>query len=189
MIAKTVKEFGSINILINNQGGPPPGNFEDTTMEVTEVAIQLHLLSVLHATKLCLPYMLERSWGRIVNILSISAKEPLPNMFLSNTIRPAILGFAKSISQNYADKGITVNSILPSAVLSERTDFFINKTVEDKGISYEEALHQISQNLPPKRIASTEELSKSAVFLCSSYAAYINGVALTIDGGMTKSLY
>ena len=110
-------------------------------------------------------------------------------MFLSNTIRPAILGFTKSISQNYADKGITVNSILPSAVLSERTDFFINKRVEDKGISYEEALQQISQNLPPKRIASAEELAKSAVFLCSPHAAYINGVALTVDGGLTKSLY
>lgn len=185
----TVSEFGGIDILINNHGGPSPGNFEDISMEMTEKALQLNLMSVLYATKLCLPFMVKNGWGRIVNILSISAKESLPNMFLSNTIRPAILGFSKSISLNYADHGITVNSLLPSAVLSERTNFFINKSATEKGISYDEALELASQNLPPKRIATAEEFAKSAVYICSSHASYINGTAIAIDGGLTKSIY
>ena len=114
---RTVSEFGNIDILINNQGGPAPGNFEDITEEQTNDSLNINLMSVLTLTKLCLPKMKNNKWGRIINILSSSAKESLPNMFLSNTVRPAVLGFSKSIAINYASFGITVNNLLPSAVL------------------------------------------------------------------------
>lgn len=186
---QTHSTFGAIDILINNQGGPLPGNFEDISLEETQVALNTNLLSVLHITKLCLQDMKQSQFGRIVNILSVSAKEPIPNMFLSNTIRPAVLGFAKSISTNYADQGITVNSLLPNAVLSDRTSYFVNKSAEEQNITFEEALELAGKNLPTKYIATPEEFAKIAVFLCSPIASYINGTSICVDGGASKGLY
>jgi 3-oxoacyl-[acyl-carrier protein] reductase len=185
---RTITEFGNIDILVNNQGGPAPGNFEDITDEQTSDALKINLMSILTLTKLCLPSMKNKKWGRIINILSVSAKESLPNMFLSNTVRPAVLGFSKSIATNYASLGITVNNLLPSAVLSDRTNFFVNKKANDEGISYDESLKQISARLPIKRIATTEEFAQSVVFLASENASYINGVSICVDGGSTKGI-
>lgn len=185
---RTISEFGNIDILINNQGGPAPGNFEDITDEQTNEALKVNLMSVFTLTKLCLPNMKNKKWGRIINILSVSAKESLPNMFLSNTLRPAVLGFSKSIATNYAGLGITVNNLLPSAVLSDRTNFFVNKKAKDEGISYEESLKKISSGLPIKRIATPEEFAQSAVFLASENASYLNGISICVDGGSTKGI-
>lgn len=112
VVEKTRTELGGIDILINNQGGPTPGVFEQINREQTEVAIETNLYSILQLSKACLEDMKIKKWGRIVNILSMSAKEPIPGMFLSNVIRPAVLGFAKSIAHDYAALGITVNSLL-----------------------------------------------------------------------------
>ena len=185
---RTITEFGNIDILVNNQGGPSPGNFEDITDDQISDALKINLMSILTLTKLCLPSMKNKKWGRIINILSVSAKESLPNMFLSNTVRPAVLGFSKSIATNYASLGITVNNLLPSAVLSDRTKFFVNKKANDEGISYDESLKQISAGLPIKRIATTEEFAQSVVFLASENASYINGVSICVDGGSTKGI-
>ena len=185
---RTISEFGNIDILVNNQGGPAPGNFEDITEEQISEALKINLMSILTLTRLCLPSMKNKKWGRIINILSASAKESLPNMLLSNTVRPAVLGFSKSIAINYAGLGITVNNLLPSAVLSDRTNFFINKKAKDEGISYDESLKQISARLPIKRIATPEEFAQSAVFLASENASYLNGVSICIDGGSSKGI-
>lgn len=186
---KTIDEFGTVHILINNQGGPAPGNFEKISMEDTENAINLSLLSVLRMNKLCIPEMTKNGYGRILNILSIHAKEPAPNMLLSSMVRPAVVALGKCMAHDYADQGITVNSLLPSAVLSDRTDFFVNKKASDESISYDEALAKISEGLPSKKIATPEEFAQMAVFLSSPNASYINGTTICVDAGLTKGLF
>lgn len=185
---KTNNEFGSIDILINNQGGPIPGIFENISIEDTKKALELNLLSNFIITKLCLPGMKEKKWGRIINILSVSAKEPIPNMYLSNMIRPAVIGFAKSIALDYAALGITVNNLLPAAVLSDRTSFFVQKSADEKGISFDEALKNEGAGLPTKYIATPEEFSQLAIFLASENSSYINGTSICVDGGLSKGL-
>lgn len=189
MFDKTLSELGSVDILINNHGGPKAGAFSDISHEDTVEAMDLCLFSVLYLTELCLEQMNKNSWGRIINILSLSAKEPIKGMYLSNLIRPAILGFAKTISLENAANGITVNSLLPAAVLSDRTSYFVNKGAEDKGISFEEELTNVSSGLPTKHIATPEEFAQTATFLCSKNASYVNGATISVDGGVAKGLY
>lgn len=184
----TKEKFGSIDILVNNQGGPKPGGFDDLNIQDIREALEINLYSALELTKLCLPDMQANKWGRIINILSISAKESLPNMFLSNMIRPAIVGFAKTVATENAANGITVNNLLPSAVLSDRTNFFIQKAADEAGIAFEEQLEKVAQTLPPKKIATPEEFSQMALFLASENASYVNGTSICIDGGLSKGI-
>lgn len=181
--------FSSIDILINNQGGPAPGGLMAVTEEQTVAAVETNLYAVMHLTKLCLPQMQEKQWGRIINILSLSGKESLPNMLLSNMLRPAILGFSKTLAHENAKFGITVNSLLPSAVLSARTMGFMKKAAEMQGIDIETAIANTSKNIPVGHIATPEEFSQLAVFLCSPLASFVTGTAVAVDGGSSKGIY
>ena len=185
---RTISKHGAVDILVNNQGGPIPGAFEDISLSDTKKALDINLISTLILSKLCLPQMKKNGWGRIINILSITAKEPSSGMYLSNMVRPAVLGFSKSIALDYAADGITVNSLLPAAVLSDRTSFFVNKSAEEKGISFDEAAAIIAEDLPPKRIATSEEFSQIALYLAGEGASYINGTSICVDGGLSKGL-
>ncbi|MEX2231671.1 MAG: SDR family oxidoreductase [Cyclobacteriaceae bacterium] len=182
------KELGEIDILVNNQGGPKPGEFDTLSEDDIESSLNINLKSVLRLTRLCLPSMQKRKYGRILNVLSISAKEPLKGMFLSNTVRPAVLGFAKSLATQYAESNITVNSLLPSSVMTERTRFLVGNKAEADGTSYEQALAECVSSFPSKHIAEEKEISSVAAFLCSPLASYINGVALAVDGSFSKSI-
>ncbi len=186
---ETLKEFGTIDILINNHGGPKPGSFDKISHADTLEAMDICLYSVLNLSSKCLVEMKKNKWGRIVNILSLSAKEPIPNMFLSNLIRPALLGFTKTVALENAAEGITVNSLLPAAVLSDRTSYFVDKGAQEKGISFDEELENISAGLPAKYIATAEEFAQTAVYLCSENASYVNGTAICVDGGISKALF
>jgi 3-oxoacyl-[acyl-carrier protein] reductase len=185
----TVTQLGPIDILINNQGGPAPGNLDDVSEDQIEDAITTNIRSVFQLTKLCLPSMKKRKFGRIVNILSISAKEPLPGMLLSNTVRPAILGFAKTLATEYAPFGVTINSLLPSAVLTQRALSLIQKQAREKEIDIDVALSNAAASLPIGRLASPEEIAQLAVFLCSPQASYISGTAIPIDAGASHTLF
>lgn len=189
VVSKTEAELGSIDILVNNQGGPPPGGFEEISEEQVRAAICLNLESVFLLTRLCLPKMKQRKWGRILNILSITAKEPAPQMFLSNVLRPAVLGFAKTLAIETAPLGITVNSLLPSAVLTRRTQQLLERISEREAIGFQEALDRSSKSIPMGRIATPEEFAQLVVFLCSANASYITGVAIPVDGGSSRSLF
>lgn len=183
------KEFGSIDILVNNQGGPIPGGFQNINEDQLRVSFDTNLLSFFRATKLCIDKMKEQKWGRIINILSVSAKEPIPNLFLSNVMRPAILGMSKTIAQEYAQYGVTMNSLLPSSVLTDRTRFFVEERANKEGRSYDEVLKEVASGLPSKYIPSPQEFAQLALFLCSRQASYVNGAAIPVDGASSKSLY
>jgi len=184
-----VKEHGSIDILINNQGGPDAGSLLSVTDEQVDRAYSVNLKSVLLLTKLCLPQMRERKWGRIINVLSLSGKEPLPNMLLSNIFRPAVLGLAKTVAHENAAFNITVNSILPAAVMTNRTRKLLTAAAESQKIDFETILANSVKNIPIGRIASPEEFVQLALFLCSQNASYVTGSAISVDGGISKSLW
>jgi 3-oxoacyl-[acyl-carrier protein] reductase len=186
---KTIEAFGSVDILINNHGGPKAGGFDDISMEDTFEATNQVLYSTMKMTKLCLKNMQENQWGRVINILSLSGKEPIAGMLLSNILRPAILGMAKTISMENAANGITVNSLLPAAVLSDRTKYFVELGSKNNNISYEEELNKVIESLPNKAIATPEQFGQMAAFLCSQNASFVNGTTITVDGGISKSIY
>lgn len=183
------KEFGHIDILINNLGGPVPGGFNVINEEQLLNAINTNLLSFFRATKLCIEDMKDRGWGRIINVLSISAKEPLPNMFLSNLIRPAMLGMSKTVAQEYASFGVTMNSVLPSSVLTDRTHFLLSDRAKKEGRDVSEVIEDAAAGLPIKYIASPDEFAQIVTFLCSENASYINGTAIPVDGASSKCLF
>ena len=180
---------GPIDILVNNQGGPIPGELMDVREQKFEEAFHNNVLPVVTLTSKVLPAMQENRWGRILNVLSISGKEPLPGMVLSNSLRPAVLGIAKSLAKQYAADGITINSLLPANVLTDRTRGLLERRAQELGISLEEALDEGASSVPMNKMASPEEFASVATFLCSERASFVTGVAIPVDGGMSSSLF
>lgn len=184
----TVKEFGSIDILINNQGGPVPGKSADVSEENIDRALAINLKSVLLNTRYCLPLMVKNKWGRIINILSTSAKEPIAGLALSNMARPAVLGFSKTVATEYASAGITMNSILPGPILTDRARALTLERATKAQKTPEQVMKETIANIPVGYMAGPEEIAHIACFLASPLASYITGVALQVDGGVTKGL-
>lgn len=185
----SVSRFGSVSILVNNHGGPAAGGLEDVTEEAFLSAFKLIVHSAFMLCRMTIPAMKENAWGRVINVLSLSAKESLPNMTLSNIFRPAAIGLAKSMAIEFAGKGITVNSLLPAAALTDRTMYFVNKRVENEGRSAESILEEITKSVPMGRFAQPEEFGKMAAYLCSDAAEYITGNVISFDGGISKTIF
>jgi len=188
MYKKASRNFGSIDILVHNQGGPPPGELKDISIEDLDNAYSNLLRSVFLLNKLFIPDMINNSWGRIINVLSVSVKQPLPNMLLSNMFRPALQGMAKSLANELGIYGITVNSLLPANVLSSRTNSLIAAQVEKSGLPFEEIMLEISNGVPMKKMIKPNEFGALVAFLSSDKASFITGTTIPIDGGMVRSL-
>lgn len=183
-----IEKFGQIDILVTNAGGPPAGQFEDLSHEMWEVAISLTLNSVLELTRAILPGMKERSWGRILNITSISVKQPVENLMLSNSLRAAVTGFARTLANEVATHGITVNNILPGYTRTERVEELAKATAAREGISEAEACARWEAEIPMKRLGEPREFAALATFLVSERASYITGTSIAVDGGWIRSL-
>ncbi len=189
LVEKAVDAFGTIDILVCNAGGPPSGLADDFTPADYENALKLNLLSTVNLCYAVIPYMKKQKWGRIINITSVSAKQPIDTLILSNTARAGVLGFSKSLSNQLAPDGVTVNSICPGYTKTERVEN-LAKDYEQKGSgTVEDFYDNIRKNIPMKRIGTPEEFGKTVAFLASEGAGYITGVALQIDGGFAKGLY
>jgi 3-oxoacyl-[acyl-carrier protein] reductase len=186
---KAVNKFGNVNILVNNHGGPAAGKLLDVSEESFLSAFELILHAAFKLSRLAVPSMIESGWGRIINILSLSAKESMPNMTLSNVFRPAAIGLAKSMAIELAGNGITVNSLLPAAALTDRTMFFVNQRVESENRPAEQIISEIERTLPIGRFAKPEEFGKIAVYLCSEAGGYITGNVISFDGGLSKTIF
>lgn len=182
-VEATVKKFGQIDIVITNAGGPPAGTFETLEIDLYEKAFHLTLMSAVHFIKAALPYLKKSAIANILTITSRSAKAPIPNLFMSNVIRPAVIGLTKTLSQEFGRYPIRVNSILPGWTETDRTLYLLEKRAEKMGISVEECKKEIVKDLPLKRMGTPEEFANAAVFLVSPAASYINGVMLLVDGG------
>lgn len=188
LLADTVAHYGGLHVLVTNAGGPPAGYFADFSDEDWQRAVNLLLLSVVRLIRAALPHLRRSGWGRIINIASISVKQPLDNLLLSNAIRPGVIGLAKTLSRQIAAEGITVNNVCPSYVLTERVRELAEERSRAQGISLDEAIAQFAQGVPAGRIGRPEEVADLIVFLASERAGYINGTSIQIDGGSFAGL-
>lgn len=182
-------QFGNIDILVNNCGGPIPGLFQELEEDDWNLAYEQVLLSVVRFSKLVLPGMMANYWGRIINITSISVKQPIDNLMLSNSMRASVTGFTKSLSNEVAKFNITVNSVAPGMTLTRRLYELAVVQGKEKGKSHEEILVEMAKRIPLNRLAKPEEIASVIVFLASKQASYVNGVTIHVDGGYIKSIY
>ena len=189
LYAKANSELGPIDILINNAGGPPPSNFDSLNDEDWLKAFNLTMMSSIRLSKLVLPDMKERNWGRIINISSVSVKTPVPGLFLSNSLRMGVLGWSKALSDEVAPKGITVNSVCPGSTRTARITNIFQSQSEAMGKSIEEIESHAAANIPMLRIGEPKELAALIAFLASERASYMTGLAIQVDGGSARTFY
>ena len=180
--------FEGAHILINNTGGPPPTKAHEASLQSFRDAFEQHLICNQILVQTVFPFMKHEEFGRIINVISTSVKQPIENLGVSNTIRAAVANWAKTLSFELAQYGITVNNILPGTTSTSRLDAIIQNKAKNHDISEDEAAHQMKESIPAYRFAAPEEIANAILFLASDKAAYINGINLPIDGGRTKSL-
>ena len=183
-----VERFGRIDILVTNAGGPPAGTFEQITREQWEDSMRLTLFSAIEFARQVLPGMKERRWGRILNITSIAVKQPVENLMLSNSLRAGLTGFARTLANEVAAEGITVNNIMPGYTRTERLEDLANMMAEKQGISPAEFRAKWEKEIPMGRLGEPREFAALATFLVSERASYITGTSIQVDGGWIKSL-
>ena len=176
------------DIIINNSGGPPPSQILDAQIDDFDKYIKSHLFSSHLLTKAFIPNMKKNQFGRIINIISISVKAPIKNLGVSNTIRWAMASWAKTLSNEVAKYGITVNNILPGFTDTERLRSLLESRSLNERVSIDYIEKQYKNNIPAGRFGSPEDIANGALFLCSNKANYINGINLPIDGGFTPTL-
>ncbi|MBM3286853.1 MAG: SDR family oxidoreductase [Candidatus Eisenbacteria bacterium] len=180
---------GPISILVANAGGPKPGFLGDLSESDWEAAFHLTLMSAVRLAKAALPGMVERGWGRIVFITSVSVKQPIDGLLLSNTLRPGVVGFAKSLAREVGPRGVTVNCVCPGPYNTERIVEVLERRAEKAGIDLEESRRRYLEDVPAGRFGEPIELGRAIAFLASTEAAFVNGVALSVDGGSVKGLF
>ena len=180
--------FGRIDVLVTNAGGPPAGTFDTLSSEMWQAATQLLLTSVVELTRAVLPGMKERGWGRILNVTSISVKQPVANLMLSNSLRAAVTGMARTLATEVAPFGVTVNNILPGYTRTERVVSLAEAAAVREGISAAAATARWEAEIPMRRLGEPREFAALAAFLCSERASYITGTSVPVDGGWIRSL-
>ncbi len=191
-IEKLVKfledSYGKLDILVTNAGGPPPALLLETSEELWFESFNLTLMSVIRLTKKIIPIMKRQNWGRIINMTSVAVKQPIPGLLISNTLRAAVVGFAKTISLELAQYNITVNNVCPGYTLTERLEELAEARAKKTGESREAVFaHWIAQ-IPLGRLAHPNEIASLVVFLASELASYITGATIPVDGGYYKGL-
>lgn len=189
-VLKTVLEQNSAeyHILINNTGGPRSGAILEATLEQFQNAFSQHLLCNHILVQHLVPFMKKEAFGRIINVISTSVKEPIPGLGVSNTIRNAVGNWAKTLSEEIGSFGITVNNVLPGFTETERLNEIIKIKAQKADASIENMTVIMKNYTPAKRFAKPEETASAIAFLASNKASYINGINLPVDGGRTKSL-
>jgi len=188
LVVAGTERFGRIDILVTNTGGPPAGQFENFSLEQWQDATRLLLHSAVELTRQVLPGMKERRWGRILNITSIAVKQPVDNLILSNSLRAAVTGFARTLANEVASLGVTVNNIMPGYTRTERVEELARMMAEKQGITPAEFIARWEKEIPMGRIGTPREFAALAAFLVSERASYITGTSIPVDGGWIKSL-
>lgn len=188
MVAKAVALHGTVDVLVNNTGGPPAGGFEDFEDEAWEQAFELNLLSFVRTIREVLPYMKEQGSGHIINFTSSSIKQPIDHLILSNTFRTGIVGLAKSLSQELAPHNILINTIGPGRIATDRVAHLNEVEANQSHKSPEEVKAQSEAAIPMKRYGYPKEFANAVVYLCSGANTYMTGQSLLVDGGLVKAL-
>lgn len=176
------------HILVNNTGGPDPGPAIDADVEAFRIAFNSHLICNHILVRALVPGMKELGYGRIINVISTSVKQPLPNLGVSNTIRGAVANWSKTLAMELGRFNITVNNVLPGATETGRLEQIMKNKANKLGTTQEDVKHEMSEEVPMKRLAKPAEIASAIAFLASPAASYINGINVPVDGGRTLSL-
>ncbi len=188
VLAAALGAHGRVDVLVTNSGGPPAGPFEMHDAEAWEAAVHQLLRSAVGLIRGALPGMKERGWGRIVNVTSIAAKQPVDGLILSNSVRAAVTGMARTLANEVARHGVTVNNALPGYTRTQRVEELAARVAEREGVDLAEARARWEREIPMGRLGEPREFAALVAFLCSERAAYITGQSVAVDGGWVKSV-
>jgi len=184
MVARAAEQLGGLDILVTNAGGPPAGTFGSVEPADYELAFRLNFMSAVHLIRAALPHLRRSQRAAILTITSVTVKQPVNNLILSNSVRMAVAGLTKSLANELGPQGIRVNSILPGYTRTERVQQLMEKRAQAEGITLEEAYARQAAASPLGRLGEPDEFANVAVFLCSPAAGYVHGAMIPVDGGM-----
>ena len=188
LVRTAIESLGRVDILVTNSGGPPPGTFESTPPEAWQGAFDVLLRSAVEMTRAVLPGMKQRRFGRILNVTSITVKQPVENLILSNALRAAVTGMARTLASEVAPFGITVNNVLPGYTRTERLDELAEATARRTGETSAEFYARLEREIPMRRVGDARELAALCAFLASERASYLTAQSIAVDGGWIKGL-
>lgn len=188
VVERALSRFGRVDILVTNSGGPAPGSFLEVSWDDWQKGIDNTLMSMLRFCRAVVPVMQRNQWGRIINITSIAVKQPIDGLIISNALRPAVVGIAKSLANEFAKYNITVNNVAPGYHRTERVDELLQVQSVKEKISPAEAAARIESSIPMGRMGQPEECAALIVFLASEAASYITGTTISIDGGAYRGV-
>ena len=189
LVDEATARLGSLDILVVNSGGPPPGPFDAPDDDSFAAVLDEHLGGVVALAGAAIPAMRERGWGRILTITSCMAKQPAAGMILSNVARAAVTAFCKTCANEVAMHGITINNLMPGYTMTDRIASLSNQMAERSGTSPRDVVAAWEAQIPAGRLGTPEEFAAVAAFLCSTQAAYLTGTSISVDGGWNKSLF
>ncbi|HUA15581.1 MAG TPA: SDR family oxidoreductase [Verrucomicrobiae bacterium] len=187
-VAKVVGRFGGVDICVTNAGGPPAKGFRATTSEDWRHAIDLNFLSTVYFAQEVIPLMQKKRWGRIITITSITTKQPVADLVLSNAVRSAVVGLVKSLANEFGKDGILVNNVGPGFTVTDRLKELAKARSADSGKTEQEIFDAWAADVPLRRLGQPRELAETIVWLASERASYITGQTVLVDGGMYKGL-
>lgn len=182
----TVENFGQVDILVTNTGGPAVSRFMQLSDEQWQAGVESTLMNVVRLSRLVIPGMQQRKWGRIIHLTSLVAKQPLDDLTISSTLRAGLSGLTKTMANQLGPDGITVNAILMGQILTDRQNAIADVRVKEQGISYEEHFRRIAAEIPLRRLGEPREVGEVVAFLASERASYLTGVSLQVDGGLIR---
>lgn len=188
VLAGARERFGQVDILVTNTGGPPSGPFGAHAWDAWQAAVDLLLRSAVELTRGVLPGMRERNWGRILAVTSIAVKQPVDGLMLSNSLRAAVTGFTRTLANEVAPHGITVNALLPGYTRTERVEQLNAATAAREGVPVDAVQARIEAQIPMRRLGEPREFGALAAFLASERASYITGQSIAVDGGWIRGL-
>lgn len=188
-VADTAAQFGHVDICVANAGGPPSKSFAETTIEDWEKAAQLNLMSTVYFARETLPLMQQRRWGRFLAITSVTVKQPVEGLILSNAVRSGVSGLIKTLSNEYGPYNVLVNSVCPGYTATARLLSLTSTLAKKEGVGAKEIEERWASQAPLRRIGQPEEFANMVVFLASERASYITGVSVAVDGGIVKGVY
>lgn len=183
---QTLQQFGQADILVTNTGGPPVKRFMELSDEQWQAGIESTLLNVVRLSRLVIPGMQARRWGRIIHLTSLVAKQPMDELTISSTLRAGLSGLTKTMANQVGPDNITVNAVLMGQIMTDRQYAIADLRVKERGISYEQYFEQHAAEIPLRRLGEPREVGEVVAFLASERASYVTGVSLQIDGGLIR---